>query len=237
MAELILALDVKTPAQGQELLLNLGQRLRLVKIGPRLFAQGGSGFVARVQEMGFKVFLDLKLHDIPNTVALAVEALAGMGLWALTIHTAGGRAMLRAARQAKEEAGAGLNLLGVTVLTSLDQETWEEVAPGGGKVAQAVAARAGLCAQEGLEGLVCSPQELTLVRDTVGPDLVTVVPGIRPAAGGDDQRRTATPARAAAQGADYLVVGRPILQAQDPAAAVEEIVCQLREPVTGERDD
>jgi len=229
MAELILALDVKTPSLARELLERLGRELRLVKIGPRLFAQGGAGFVAHVREMGFQVFLDLKLHDIPNTVALAVEALAGLGLWALTIHTAGGRAMLRAAREAREEAGSKMNLLGVTVLTSLDQEAWEEVVPGGGPVAEAVAARARLCAQEELEGVVCSPRELRAVREAVGPGLKTVVPGIRPAAGSDDQRRTATPARAAAEGADFLVVGRPILLAPDPAAAAAEIRRQMGE--------
>ena len=228
MAELILALDVENPAEAERIIGLVGPNLELVKIGPRLFAQGGAEFLTRVRGLGKRIFLDLKLHDIPNTVALAVDVLARLELWALTLHTAGGSPMLEAAREARDKAGSALNLLGVTVLTSVDDQVWQEVAPGAEEVGRAVLARAGLAARTGLEGLVCSPLEVAAVRSQVGPEMKTVVPGIRPGQSDDDQRRVATPAQAVADGADYLVVGRPILKAPDPEEAVERILEEMK---------
>jgi orotidine-5'-phosphate decarboxylase len=229
MPELILALDVKTLDESRRILDLVGPRLNYVKIGPRLFILGGPAFLEEVRSRGYQVFLDLKLHDIPNTVALGVEAMAGLGLWALTLHVSGGRAMLRAAKEARDKAGGELKLFGVTVLTSLDDQAWLEVAPGASSVAQAVARRAAIAAEEGLEGLVCSPRELARVREVAGDAIWTIVPGIRPASAVDDQRRTATAAWASAAGADFLVVGRPILKAADPAEAVNHLLHEIRE--------
>lgn len=227
MAELILALDVENVEAAWKVLDQAGPELKFAKVGPRLFFQGGKDLINRLTDKGYLVFLDLKLHDIPNTVAIAIQALADVDLWALTIHTAGGRNMLRAAKEARDAAGAKLNLLGVSVLTSVDDQAWAEVVPAGGSVSEAVVARAGLCVEEKIEGLVCSPLELIKIREAVGHQIKTIVPGIRPAAGGDDQRRVATPAQAVAAGADFLVVGRPILQADDPRAAVKLITAQM----------
>lgn len=221
--EVILALDTKTLEEAHAMLDRTGTRLRYVKIGPRLYALGGRTFLESVQGRGYRVFLDLKLHDIPNTVALAVDAFARMGLWALSIHSAGGREMLSQARNARDGAGSALKLLGISVLTSLDDVLWGEVVPAGGTVRDAVAARARLCAEVGIDGLVSSPQEVALVQSITGGRLLTVIPGIRPQAAGDDQRRTATVAAAVRDGADYLVIGRPLLEAPEPAAALEAI--------------
>ncbi len=228
MAELILALDVDDLEQAREILTRVGPNLDLIKIGPRLFALGGASFLAEVRDMGKRIFLDLKLHDIPNTVALAVDVLARLDLWALTLHIAGGGEMLKYAVQARDKAGSGLNLLGVTVLTSVDEKAWQEVVPAGGSISEAVLHRAGLAARTGLDGLVCSPLEVAAVREKVGPGIKTVVPGIRPGQGRDDQRRKASPAQAVAHGADYLVVGRPILKAPDPAKAVKDILEEMK---------
>ncbi len=224
MAELILALDAATLEEARQVLDRVGPEPDLVKIGPRLFALGGAEFLAEVRGMGKRVFLDLKLHDIPNTVALAVDVLARMDLWALTLHTAGGAEMLTAAVQARDKASSALMLLGVTVLTSVDDKSWQEVVPAGGKVFEAVLSRAGLVARVGLDGLVCSPLEVGSIREKVGRGIKTVVPGIRLGDGSDDQRRVASPGAAVAAGADYLVVGRPILAAPDPAEATKMIL-------------
>lgn len=228
MAELILALDVENPGEAMRIMEKVGPNLDLVKVGPRLFAQGGADLLARINGLGKRIFLDLKLHDIPNTVALAVDVLARLNLWALTLHTGGGGPMMAAAREARDKAGSGMNLLGVTVLTSVDEEVWQAVAPGADPVSRVVLARAALAAGSGMQGLVCSPLEVAAIRAEVGPKIKTVVPGIRPGKSEDDQRRVASPAQAVADGADYLVVGRPILKAPDPAEAVEMILTEMK---------
>jgi len=238
-AKIIAALDLPTGEAALRFLekmacgTNAGAcvSLEYVKVGPRLFALEGRRFVEGLVRDGYKVFLDLKLHDIPNTVAGAVDALAGLGLWALTLHSGGGREMLVAAANARDAAGSTMHLLGVSVLTSVDDATWKSVG-GAGSVAEAVVLRARLCADAGVDGLVCSPRELEAVRQAVGGSLLTVVPGIRPVAGGDDQKRTASAGSAVRNGADYLVVGRPLLAAEDPVLTWKELQCDMEEAET-----
>ena len=226
--DLILALDVPTREAAAPVLRQLRGELHWVKIGLQLFTAYGPGFVREVAGLGFDVFLDLKLHDIPNTVAKAVESLAPLPIRMLTLHTAGGGEMLRAARAAQQQHNPGLLLLGVTVLTSMDDAGLGEI--GVSATAPDQVARLGrLAAASGLRGLVCSPQEVALLRRTLPADLQLVTPGIRPAgaAGTDDQKRVMTPAEAARSGSTYIVVGRPILQAADPAAATRAILAEL----------
>ena len=226
--DLILALDVPTREAAAPVLRQLRGELHWVKIGLQLFTAYGPDFVREVAGLGFDVFLDLKLHDIPNTVAKAVESLAPLPIRMLTLHTAGGGEMLRAARAAQQQHNPGLLLLGVTVLTSMDDAGLGEI--GVSATAPDQVARLGrLAAASGLRGLVCSPQEVALLRRTLPADLQLVTPGIRPAGGtgADDQKRVMTPAEAARSGSTYIVVGRPILQAADPAAATRAILAEL----------
>ncbi|MBL3572332.1 MAG: orotidine-5'-phosphate decarboxylase [Synergistaceae bacterium] len=221
-SKLIVALDLPTLNEARGYLDEVGDLLPFIKIGPVLFFQGGRSFLEEIMARGHRVFLDLKLHDIPNTVALGVEALADMGLWALTVHTGGGRAMMEAAAKAKGE----MMLLGVTVLTSLNDRQWDEVHPRC-SMTEALEARARSADKAGLDGIVCSPRDLSALRPLTS--LLTIVPGIRPVQGGDDQARTASPRAAVAGGADYLVVGRPLLFAQDRRLAIEAIVNEIEE--------
>ncbi|HBG14306.1 MAG TPA: orotidine-5'-phosphate decarboxylase [Synergistaceae bacterium] len=218
--DLILAVDVKRPAEAERILDPLKGNLRYVKIGPRLFAAGGMRFVRRVIRAGFSVFLDLKLHDIPNTVAEAVDLFARNGIWALTLHASGGEEMLRAAGSAKVGAGSALMLLGVTVLTSMDQRSLDMTSPGSG-LQGTILSRARLCEDCGLDGIVCSPRDLPLIVPRFTDRLVTVVPGIRDGQGvQDDQKRTASLEDALEMGADYVVIGRPIVRAPLPLEAM-----------------
>lgn len=227
LERLFLALDVESVEKGRELLVSLKGELRNVKIGHRLYAKGGVPFLREISAMGFSIFLDLKLHDIPNTVFQAVDALASENLWALTLHCGGGRKMLEEARRGKEKAGSKTNLLGVTVLTSFDEASWAEVAPGC-SLPDALEKRAALCRETGIDGIVCSPLDLPVVR-AAGEGLFTVVPGVRPKSADDDQARVATPQKTVANGADYIVVGRPILNAPDRGAAVRKIAAEIEE--------
>jgi orotidine-5'-phosphate decarboxylase len=199
-----------------------------VKLGLEFFTAQGPRGVEAVQAVGLPVFLDLKLHDIPNTVAGAVRAVAGLGVAMLTLHAAGGRAMLEAAVEAASGASTRPRLLGVTVLTSLDAA---DLAATG--VAAPVAEHAlelgRLSLAAGLDGLVCSAQEIVELRRAFGSGPKLVVPGIRPAGAGDDQKRTMSPAEALALGADVLVIGRPITRADSPVASAAAIAGQLRE--------
>lgn len=225
---LILALDTHDLQEAREFLAPLRSVLRYVKVGPRLWTLGGAPFVNEIRDQGFDVFLDLKLHDIPNTVAAAVDAMADLGLWALTLHSGGGKTMLEAAVSARDDAESEMVLLGVSVLTSLDQPAWDRVCPGC-SLNEAIKSRTELCAESGMDGLVCSPLDLAMVRQAAGESLITVVPGVRPWKVSDDQKRSATPAEAICSGADYLVVGRPIIQAEDPLSAVSSIFDQIEE--------
>ncbi len=226
--DLILALDVPTREDAAPILRQLRGQLRWVKIGLQMFTAYGPNYVREVAGMGFNIFLDLKLHDIPNTVAKAVESLGPLPIQMLTIHTSGGGEMMRAAVAAQQKTNPRLLILGVTVLTSTDaaglNETGVSASP-----EQQVARLGQLAAQAGVKGLVCSPLEVAMLRGKLPADMQLVTPGIRPAteAGKDDQKRIMTPADAARAGSTYIVVGRPILQAADPAAAARAILAEL----------
>ena len=226
--DLILALDVPTRADAAPLLRSLRGSLRWVKIGLQMFTACGPDCVRDVADQGFQVFLDLKLHDIPHTVAKAVESLAPLPIGMLTLHASGGREMMAAARAAQQQTKPELLLLGVTVLTSMDAAALAEIGVSAAPDAQ-VARLARLATEAGLRGLVCSPLEVQLLRTQLPTDVQLITPGIRPASevGTDDQKRTLTPAEAARVGANYIVVGRPILKAKDPAAAARAILEEL----------
>jgi len=226
--DLILALDVPTREAAAPILRQLRGQLRWVKIGLQMFTAYGPDYVREVAGLGFNVFLDLKLHDIPNTVAKAVESLGPLPIQMLTLHTAGGGEMMRAAKAAQQKANPNLLLLGVTVLTSMDSAGLNEIGVAAASADQ-VTRLGQLAADSGLRGLVCSPLEVRLLRAKLPAGLQLVTPGIRPAseAGSDDQKRVMTPADAARAGSTYIVVGRPILQAADPAAAARAILAEL----------
>ena len=222
---LIVALDVDALAAAALLVDRLGPAVSWYKVGKQLFTRHGPAAVRQLKEAGKQVFLDLKFHDIPNTVAQAVRAAAAVGADLTNVHAFGGPAMLRGAAQAGRDAG--ILVTAVTVLTSMDQG---ELAAVGLDVdpAQQVMRLAILSRDCGIAGVVCSPQEVALIRQACGPDFVLVVPGIRPAgAGSDDQKRTLTPRQAAEAGTDFIVVGRPITAAADPAAAATAILREL----------
>jgi orotidine-5'-phosphate decarboxylase len=226
MAELILALDLPRAADALTLLDRLPD-LRWVKLGSILMTREGPGLVRQLTGRGLKVFLDLKWHDIPNTVAGAVTAAREMGVSMATVHTLGGATMLEAATVA---AGTELDLVGVTVLTSQDPAEYSR-AVGRNQVdlSREVERQAIVAAQAGLRGVVCSPLEVSLLRRRLGPDLYIVVPGIRRRSDPPgDQSRVATAEDASGNGATHLVVGRPVLQAADPAAALKAFMREAR---------
>lgn len=198
-----------------------------VKVGKELFTRCGPAVVEKLQRQGFEVFLDLKFHDIPNTTAMAVKAAAELGVWMVNVHCSGGLRMMSACREELAKInGPHPLLIGVTVLTSMEQA---DLAGIGLSVPpeQQVMRLATLAEQAGLDGLVCSAQEASALK-TAHPGLQLVTPGIRPAgSAADDQRRILTPRQALAAGSDYLVIGRPISQALDPAAALAAIVADL----------
>lgn len=198
-----------------------------VKVGKELFTREGPAIVKALHDRGFEVFLDLKYHDIPNTVAKACTVAAEMGVWMLNVHASGGPRMLEAARQAVEQTGSGSLLIAVTVLTSMDKSDLQAIGLGCDPQEQ-VMRLAKLTQAAGLDGVVCSAQEATLLKQNLGQEFKLVTPGIRPAnADAGDQRRVVTPAQAKADGVDYMVIGRPIAQAQNPAGALSDILATL----------
>jgi orotidine-5'-phosphate decarboxylase len=224
---IIVALDTDSRASALSLVRQLRTQVGVFKIGSQLFTAEGPEMVREIIEMGEKVFLDLKFHDIPNTVARAVAVAASMGVSMLTLHTLGGLSMLEsAAHQVRESRMASKRplLLGVTVLTSMSNTDLEEV----GVYAEAetqVALLAGLALKAGLDGVVASPKELPRLRQQYGQSLKLIVPGVRPSGSAShDQTRIATPAEAIHAGADYLVIGRPITASSDPPGSVQQIV-------------
>ncbi|HEV2135608.1 MAG TPA: orotidine-5'-phosphate decarboxylase [Terracidiphilus sp.] len=226
---LIVALDAPTADAALELVSRLEQHCHWFKVGLELFAAAGPAVIEAIVRRGHSVFLDLKLHDIPNTVAGAVRSAAAHGARMITLHALGGPAMLAAARAALAGLPEPPQLLAVTVLTSMDSQQLEAVAINHSPADEAeLLARMGMSA--GIDGFVCSPQEARSLRALTGPGGVLVVPGIRPAgSSAGDQKRIATPAVAIQAGASYLVVGRPITQAPDPAKAAEAIVREIAE--------
>jgi orotidine-5'-phosphate decarboxylase len=228
--DLILALDVPTREDAAPILRQLRGQLRWVKIGLQMFTAYGPNYVREVAGMGFNIFLDLKLHDIPNTVAKAVESLGPLPIQMLTIHTSGGGEMMRAAKAAQQKTNPNLLLLGVTVLTSTDDAGLREVGVAAASAEQ-VARLGKLAVDSGLRGLVCSPLEVELLRKQLPAGVQLITPGIRPASEAvGDQKRIMTPGDAARAGSTYIVVGRPILQAKDPAAAAKAILAELSSP-------
>ncbi|MBB1073150.1 orotidine-5'-phosphate decarboxylase [Rhodoferax sp. 4810] len=224
---LIIALDYPNAAAAWTLLHQLDPRRCRVKIGKELFTREGPALVKQVIAAGFDVFLDLKFHDIPNTVAAAVAAAADLGVWMVNVHASGGPRMLIAARERLATVAQPPLLIAVTVLTSFDQAELAAVGCAG-ETAARVLHLARLTAAAGLDGVVCSPQEAALIRADSGARLVLVTPGVRPlTAATDDQQRVMTPAAARAAGADYLVIGRPITAAPDPLAALAAIESEL----------
>ena len=225
--KLILALDLPDRESALKILDGLRGKLEWVKIGLQMYLKYGANFVREVSGMGFKIFLDLKLFDIPNTVASAVESVSALPVSMLTIHASGGREMMRRAVESAAERNPELLILGVTVVTSFDAdslaETGVELEP-----EWQVEKLAKLAVDSGLKGLVCSPLEIEGLRSILPEDTVLVTPGIRPSgSSADEQKRIMTPADAARAGSDFIVVGRPILKAENPAFAVSKILEEI----------
>lgn len=228
MTGLCVALDAPDLATAEVWARATAPHAGLLKVGLELFSAEGAAAVHRIAQHR-PVFLDVKLHDIPNTVAGAIRALTPLGAAWITIHAAGGAAMVAAARAAAEQAGGASRpkILAVTVLTSLDAAALSETGVAGGPVQQ-VLRLARLAVSAGADGLVCSPREVGPIRDALGDGPVLVVPGVRPAGSApDDQARTATPEQMKAAGASWIVVGRPITRAADPGAAAGAIAQAL----------
>ncbi|OUW19845.1 MAG: orotidine-5'-phosphate decarboxylase [Opitutales bacterium TMED158] len=225
--QLILALDIEERADAIELVRKTGERLEWVKIGLQMFTRYGPDYVKEVADLGKRIFLDLKLHDIPNTVAKAIASVSDLPIGMLTIHTCGGREMMEWAVRSQEDHKPDLQLLGVTVLTSMDDQGLADIGIGR-PAAEQVSALTALAREAGMSGLVCSPHEACSVKSVHGDQFKLVTPGIRPAgADAGDQKRIMTPKLAAEHGSDYIVVGRPIYQAADPASVVAAIQSDL----------
>ena len=235
MGQLLVALDVESGARAIELATTLHGLVEGVKIGSRLFTLEGPALVRRLSDEGARVFLDLKFHDIPNTVAQAVAAAVTTGAWMINVHASGGVPMMQAAAQSATETAARLGqakplVIAVTVLTSMDQDT---LRAGGVErpLFDQVVALARMAQQAGLDGVVASPQETAAIRAACGRDFAIVTPGIRGASAGvekNDQARTMGPGEAVRAGASYLVVGRPIIAAADPRRAAQGIVEEIK---------
>ena len=229
---LIVALDVDSQSRALDLFEQLREHIGMFKIGMQLFTAAGPDIVRTIVGRGSRVFLDLKYHDIPNTVAMAAIEATRLGVSIFNVHAAGGREMMKRTAEAVSEISVRENLsrpkvIAVTVLTSVDRETLKGI--GIDEAPETVVTRlASIAAACGLDGVVASAQEVTNIRGAVSrPDFIIVTPGMRSAAGADDQRRTMTVAEAIRAGADYLVVGRPILNAADPVAAAIGLVGEI----------
>lgn len=234
MNQILVALDVSTARDALALADTLRGTVGGYKVGSQLFTSEGPSVVRALVERGDRVFLDLKFHDIPNTVAGAVAAATDLGVWMVNVHAAGGPAMLAAAKQAAQEAagrrgGTPPLVIAVTVLTSMDETTLREVGVNHTPIEQ-VERLARMTQAAGLDGVVASPQEVAAIRRACGPSFVVVTPGIRggtATSGPDDQRRTATPAGAIAAGSSFLVIGRPITGSADPRSAAQRMAEEI----------
>ncbi len=227
---IIVALDSATQAEALAMADRLDPARCRVKVGKELFTAAGPAVVEALQVRGFEVFLDLKFHDIPNTVAAACRVAASLGVWMVDVHAAGGEAMLQAARRAVDSVSLPPLLIGITVLTSLAEHDLPRIGMQG-PIATSVERLARLAQQCGLDGVVCSAVEAPVLRQALGAGFALVTPGIRPAGSAvDDQVRILTPYDALQQGATYLVIGRPVTQAADPAAALHSIFDSIVHP-------
>ncbi len=225
----IVALDFPDQSQAMQLVERLDPALCRLKVGKEMFTRYGPPFVEALRQRGFEIFLDLKFHDIPNTVAAACDAAADLGVWMMNLHASGGRRMMEAARERLARRGDSPLLVAVTILTSLAAEDIAEVGYTG-KPAENVLRLAGLTRDAGLDGVVCSPREAVEIRHRIGDDFLLVTPGVRPkSAAADDQRRVMSPGEAIAAGSSYLVVGRPITAAEDPIEALKMINAEIAE--------
>ncbi len=231
---IVLALDVDTAEEALQLVKKLSGQVGVFKIGMQLYNGLGPDIINRVHDLGGQVFLDLKLHDIPNTVASAARVITRLNTFMFNIHAAGGREMMSQAAQAARSQAELLGiapplLLAVTVLTSIGpKELTDDMLVTGLSVEELVVKWALMAQQSGIGGVVCSPQEIVPIRKACGPDFKIVTPGIRPLwSAANDQKRITTPRQALDQGADFMVIGRPIVQADDPVAAAQRIVDEL----------
>lgn len=224
---IIVALDFADPGEALTLAAQLDPKRCRLKVGKELFTLSGPALIRRLTGIGFDVFLDLKYHDIPNTVAGACAAAADLGCWMVNVHASGGRAMMAAARERVEACEQRPLLIAVTVLTSLTEADLREI--GFSAPPREIVLRLAMLAREaGMDGVVCSAEEVVDLRRHLPPDFRLVTPGIRPAgAEHGDQKRVATPAAAVRDGADYLVIGRPITKASDPLQAIADIEAEL----------
>lgn len=223
----IVALDFPDANKALALAARLEPAACRLKVGKELFTAAGPGIIEKLHAAGFGIFLDLKYHDIPNTVAAACTVAADLGIWMINVHALGGRAMMAAAAKALAPRPARPKLVAVTLLTSMGEAEMRDVGIDGSPP-ETVARLARLAQSCGLDGVVCSAQEARDLRQRCGPDFLLVTPGIRPAgAQANDQRRVATPSEALADGADYLVIGRPITHAPDPLAALRAISAEI----------
>ncbi len=224
---IIVALDFSSVDQALVFAARLDPAQCRLKVGKELFTRGGPQLVEKLIAEGFDLFLDLKFHDIPNTAAAACRAAADLGVWMVNVHTLGGRRMMEAAREAVDAAAHRPLLIGVTILTSMVSDELHEIGLAG-EVEQSVQRLARLAQQAGLDGVVCSPWEAQTLRRELGDGAVLVTPGVRPQGSVQgDQRRIMTPREALQQGSDYLVIGRPVTQAEDPLAVLAKISSEL----------
>jgi orotidine-5'-phosphate decarboxylase len=229
----IIALDVPTFDEATDLMDKLGDRARSLKVGSQLFTSVGPDIIREIKRRGKKLFLDLKFHDIPNTVARASEAATELGVDIFNVHVSGGLEMMRGAAQATKAKASELGIekpivLGVTILTSIDEPMFQNVLGSCNSLKDQIVHMAKLAQQAGMDGVVASPQEIRLIREACGEDFVVLTPGVRPEwASSDDQKRTMTPVEAFKAGADYVVIGRPIYRAPEPADVLERILKQL----------
>jgi orotidine-5'-phosphate decarboxylase len=221
--KIIVALDFAESKQALNLAQQLDPMICRVKVGKELFTAAGPQFIEALMKQGHSVFLDLKFHDIPTTVGKACEAASRLGVWMLNVHASGGLAMMEEAKNGVSRSGHHPLLIAVTVLTSMNQATLNQIGVRGDLTEQ-VLNLAQLTKQAKLDGVVCSAAEAKMLREATGPDFCLVTPGIRPTdASLDDQSRTVTPEQAIALGSNYLVIGRPITKAEDPARALAEL--------------
>lgn len=227
LPKIYVALDYQSASDADALIEQLPSGKVGLKVGKELFTSAGPQWVASLVEKGFSIFLDLKFHDIPNTVAKAVTAAAKLGVDVVNVHASGGSRMMKAAADALKETDNPPLLIGVTVLTSMDESDLKELGISK-SVNEQVEYLARLAKSSGLKGVVCSAQEANMLKAACGNDFKLMTPGIRPEGSSkDDQRRTMTPAEAVTVGVDYMVIGRPITQSPNPAQAVENILASI----------